>query len=650
MDSNSKNNNNIGEYSILILMSLFWIPFLYSAQSYKYVSWHGYLFYSRLALFLIPIGAILWKATSKRISNSFIPIYYSLCMLIQASHGVLEPSNKIDFYSYTSLFLFMGALGYHGSLTNWIRRYLPLALLAHTVPVFFKTDLGITNFGSFVDVFTFNVAFVMFSIILIQIMSEKFKVYQDNIALKDTLLKEQAISLNLTKDQERKTKELARQVAHDIRSPLAALKSSFDDIKTLPQDTRLRIFSAINRVEDIANNLIRSNAAPQLRSCQSTELMTLIDSIISEKRQEFKSKPNIRIYSSFNSSSYGTFSSFNSGTLKRILSNIVTNSVEAMPSNIGDVKIKLYREDAYNVIQVSDNGTGIPADIIAKVTESNFTTKESGSGLGLYHANKELNAGSGKLQISSSDSGTTIKVFLKPSNPPSWFLSQIDIRKFNKIVILDDDSNIHHIWDAKLNKFNLPIIHSYSPSELKNIELNNQTLMLVDFDLSSPETNGIDVIKQYKEIANCILVTANNEDGTVVQECINNKIKLLPKLSIDIIPIENKDVTKDIVLIDDDDLVHSTWKFYFKKKPEILYSYKTINEFLSVETKFDKNTIIVVDSNLENGIKGEIESEKIFNCGFKNLYVSTGMHELEVTDYHWIKGVFDKTPHFLGNI
>ena len=75
-----------------------------------------------------------------------------------------------------------------------------------------------------------------------------------------------------------------------------------------------------------------------------------------------------------------------------------------------------------------------------------------------------------------------------------------------------------------------------------------------------------------------------------------------------------------IVLIDDDRLMIINWTHHCKKNNLPFTGFKSINEFLAVSENFDKQTRIYIDSNLVDGIKGEIESEKIFALGFLNLY------------------------------
>ena len=67
-------------------------------------------------------------------------------------------------------------------------------------------------------------------------------------------------------------------------------------------------------------------------------------------------------------------------------------------------------------------------------------------------------------------------------------------------------------------------------------------------------------------------------------------------------------MTKIRVLIDDDSLVHMTWELLAKKQGIELHTYFSIEEFLKQCQNYDKSTEIYIDSNLSDGVKGEIES------------------------------------------
>jgi signal transduction histidine kinase/CheY-like chemotaxis protein len=103
-----------------------------------------------------------------------------------------------------------------------------------------------------------------------------------------------------------------------------------------------------------------------------------------------------------------------------------------------------------------------------------------------------------------------------------------------------------------------------------------------------------------------------------------------------------------IVLIDDDRLVHINWGSHCKKNGLPFQGFKSIDEFLAASATFDKASRIYIDSNLGDGIKGEIESEKIFALGFLNLYLATGYEKDSILKPSWIKEIYSKSPENIG--
>ena len=79
-----------------------------------------------------------------------------------------------------------------------------------------------------------------------------------------------------------------------------------------------------------------------------------------------------------------------------------------------------------------------------------------------------------------------------------------------------------------------------------------------------------------------------------------------------------------------------------------LYSFSSIEEFLEHKFKFDKNIPIYIDSNLNDQLKGEIESEKLFKVGFSNLFIQTASLAKDIVRPPWIQKVLRKEPPWIS--
>ena len=106
-------------------------------------------------------------------------------------------------------------------------------------------------------------------------------------------------------------------------------------------------------------------------------------------------------------------------TLREIFFNLLSNSIEATSAG-GRVCVDCRRENGAVVTAVSDNGSGIPADLNLRMFEPFVTTKETGTGLGLYVVSRRVREVGGEIHCSSDpQSGTRFVVRLPCEGVPS---------------------------------------------------------------------------------------------------------------------------------------------------------------------------------------------------------------------------------------
>lgn len=97
---------------------------------------------------------------------------------------------------------------------------------------------------------------------------------------------------------------------------------------------------------------------------------------------------------------------------KQALMNIVKNAMSAMPEG-GVLRVSTSRRDEEVMVTISDNGVGIPEDLIEKIFEPYFTTRDYGSGIGLTMVYKVVKEHRGEISVSSQEGkGTTFTITL----------------------------------------------------------------------------------------------------------------------------------------------------------------------------------------------------------------------------------------------
>lgn len=196
--------------------------------------------------------------------------------------------------------------------------------------------------------------------------------------------------------------EAMGQVAHDLRSPLAALDMIKSEIN-IPEDYKKIFNSCLQRIENIADDVLKKRKESKHTK---NSLNTDIKLIINEKNI----KKEIVIFDQ--SADFFEYV-FDQTELMRALSNILNNAIEASPRKV-QVQLQVSRE-GFAVVKIEDFGEGIPEEILCKLGDEQVSLgKKNGNGLGVYHCKQFLDSIGGELVIHSSttseNSGTVVEL------------------------------------------------------------------------------------------------------------------------------------------------------------------------------------------------------------------------------------------------
>jgi signal transduction histidine kinase len=103
--------------------------------------------------------------------------------------------------------------------------------------------------------------------------------------------------------------------------------------------------------------------------------------------------------------------------LNQVWTNIIANAIEAMHGE-GELRVKTYRQDDCVVVEIADNGPGIPPDVLPHIFEPFFTTKGvgEGTGLGLDTVQRIVKKHRGDVQVESEPGDTQFQVWLPVSD------------------------------------------------------------------------------------------------------------------------------------------------------------------------------------------------------------------------------------------
>jgi len=272
-------------------------------------------------------------------------------------------------------------------------------------------------------------------------------------------------------------KNQARRIAHDIRSPLEALKMFTRN------NHEKNIQDLIERIDGIAQSLLRPQEKEKVSMANPSKI---VQQIVDEKKGNI-SKLEIEILSTLQNNILVSMGEINLG---RIISNLINNSIEALSKSKAP-KIIFKIEEIHNQCQITiqDNGTGMSEQTLEKIKAGKFTAKKSGNGIGLSSAISLVEQMKGKIEIESKlNVGTSLKLLL-----PIAFKENEQT-----IVHLEDDKYIRLAWAQEARKAGKDLRSFSSYDELKSelSDIPKEAIFYIDQELGPNELLGVDVINQ----------------------------------------------------------------------------------------------------------------------------------------------------------
>jgi signal transduction histidine kinase len=316
-----------------------------------------------LRLGIIPVGLLCIFLFKFRLFNKFAsaPILIST-FYIAAIHSYFVSqtghAESLYFHSYIQIlmglsllplsflsFVFGSAISIlFFTLTIYIGANYDLSSLTHRNLIFLKTYILIT----------FTIFYFMHKI--------RNMLIKNNLDLEEELIKrEHSIKVKAEKLSDAKVEskklnflhQISSQVAHDIRSPLTSLNSFLSEIDSLEENQRILLRSSIRRIEDISNNLLTKSRNPEeeVEIVCANLISDSIRLISSEKRHSIKKLPNILIEENIDPNVQMLFSRIDKVEFKRILSNLLNNSIESVDGN-GNIKINLKLKNKLIVVEM----------------------------------------------------------------------------------------------------------------------------------------------------------------------------------------------------------------------------------------------------------------------------------------------------------
>lgn len=218
-------------------------------------------------------------------------------------------------------------------------------------------------------------------------------------------LKERLISLG----------EMAANMAHEIKNPLGSISGASQMLKnsTLTSPAEKELLSIIHkeslRLAEVLDNFLKF-VSPQPSEKHKVNIFELINEVLIL----FKNNPLFiekKLKLQFDYFEKEVFIDVDSNQFKQALWNLLQNARKASELE-GEIKVSLLKEGKWIVVQVSDNGAGMPRSEVEKIQEPFRKGFSQGVGLGLSVVNRIMEQHNGKVEIKTKyKSGTSVKLY-----------------------------------------------------------------------------------------------------------------------------------------------------------------------------------------------------------------------------------------------
>jgi PAS domain S-box-containing protein len=322
---------------------------------------------------------------------------------------------------------------------------------------------------------------------------------------------------------------LAGGIAHDFNNllsgifgyiDLARMECSDHDDMASYLDRALNVY---DRAKDLTQQLLTfsKGGAPVRKSGK-------ISTLVKSSTEFVLSGSNIA--SEFDIPSSLRTCEYDENQMSQVIDNLVLNAQQAMPMG-GTVKIKLRNVDLkeneigllpggnYICITLSDQGVGIPQEILGNIFDPFFSTKQKGSGLGLATCYSIIQKHDGHLTVESSPGkGAQFSIYLPASDKAVYEgeeTTPIVIKDSGTILIMDDEVFIREITSSQLRDAGYTVIEAAAGEEalefINRFRNEGKTIKAIILDLTIPGgMGGREVVKKIRETDKEIVIFASS--------------------------------------------------------------------------------------------------------------------------------------------
>ena len=241
------------------------------------------------------------------------------------------------------------------------------------------------------------------------------------------------------------------------------------------------------------------------------------------------------------------------GQISQVIQNLIINANQAMPKG-GTIEVTAFNKEIgrgenphlteghYVGIAIKDSGVGIPETLLKNIFDPYFTTKQTGSGLGLSICYSIIRNHGGLISVESEEGkGTTFTVMLPATDGMPDEVNDENGQQFlhgtGRILVMDDDSMIHDLLHSLLTAFGYTVEFANDGEEALSLydsaQKNHRPFDLVIMDLTIPGRMGgkeaMELLKAKYPSAKAIVSSGYSTDPVMIRFADYGFSGILPK-------------------------------------------------------------------------------------------------------------------------
>ena len=217
-------------------------------------------------------------------------------------------------------------------------------------------------------------------------------------------------------DFQLKFRQFISQMAHDIASPLASLEIFTQNCSNLSEKQHEMLMNIVKDIRNISDDLLKKDRLCQEHFSDNQDgpcvsLFKILQDEVEQKRLEYKDS-DVDITLLCKSESKSAVANINTTDFKRMISNLINNSVESCKKN-SVIKISLSSSDEKLMVELEDNGQGMPQNVVDQILNKTApkSTKRNGFGFGLIQVLETVKRYNGRLNVTSIEGkGTKFQI------------------------------------------------------------------------------------------------------------------------------------------------------------------------------------------------------------------------------------------------